>query len=202
MTSCAHVAKMLSTAVFTIEARAPSDIEEQVSCPPACESMHALETLARWIPVLHMLIVTGARSRPCLQLEPPNHRLACALPVLRRSLLERALSIRLVYQKASMARALSFEYLNRQLVWHELSQLLLLTLPLLNAAALKRFVLQRLPPLALRLTGPTGTGAPALALQAQARHGLQPTRAACQAGCGAAQHARKMQPVHSRHELD
>lgn len=75
-----------------------------------------------------------------------------------RSLLERALSIRLVYQKASMARALSFEYLNRQLVWHELSQLLLLTLPLLNAAALKRFVLQRLPPLALRLTGPTGTG--------------------------------------------
>lgn len=78
-----------------------------------------------------------------------------------RSLLERVLSIRLVYQRASMARALSFEYLNRQLVWHELSELLLFTLPLLNVAALKRFVLKRLPPMALRLGTPQGPGAQA-----------------------------------------
>ncbi|KAK9804556.1 hypothetical protein WJX73_009687 [Symbiochloris irregularis] len=63
-----------------------------------------------------------------------------------RSLLERVLSIRLVYTRASMARALSFEYLNRQLVWHELSELLLFALPLLNIQAIKRLVSQCLPP--------------------------------------------------------
>ena len=44
-----------------------------------------------------------------------------------------------------MARALSFEYLNRQLVWHELSELLLFLLPLLNVARLKSMVLSYLP---------------------------------------------------------
>ena len=44
-----------------------------------------------------------------------------------------------------MARALSFEYLNRQLVWHELSELLLFLLPLLNVARLKSVVLSYLP---------------------------------------------------------
>ena len=34
-----------------------------------------------------------------------------------RSVNERLLGARLVFQRASMARALSFEYLNRQLVW-------------------------------------------------------------------------------------
>lgn len=37
-----------------------------------------------------------------------------------RSLLERLLQARLVYQQPSAARAVSFEYLNRQLVWSEL----------------------------------------------------------------------------------
>ena len=77
---------------------------------------------------------------------------------VNRSLLERVLSIRLVYQRASMARALSFEYLNRQLVWHELSELLLFTLPLINVAALKRFLLKRLPPMARQLTTAANTG--------------------------------------------
>ncbi|CAK0781583.1 hypothetical protein CVIRNUC_005413 [Coccomyxa viridis] len=62
-----------------------------------------------------------------------------------RSLLERLLGARLVYTKGSMARALSFEYLNRQLVWHELSELLLFLLPLLNVARLKSMVLSYLP---------------------------------------------------------
>ncbi len=39
-----------------------------------------------------------------------------------RSLLERLLRARLVYQQPSAARAISFEYLNRQLVWSELRQ--------------------------------------------------------------------------------
>ncbi len=59
--------------------------------------------------------------------------------------MERVLGARLVYAKGSMARALSFEYLNRQLVWHELSELLLFLLPLLNVARLKSMVLSYLP---------------------------------------------------------
>ncbi|KAF5827318.1 Pex12 amino terminal region-domain-containing protein [Dunaliella salina] len=51
-----------------------------------------------------------------------------------RSLLERLVGARLVYKQPSMARVISFEYLNRQLVWHEISELLLLLLPLLDAA--------------------------------------------------------------------
>ena len=59
--------------------------------------------------------------------------------------MERMLGARLVYANGSMARALSFEYLNRQLVWHELSELLLFLLPLLNVARLKSMVLSYLP---------------------------------------------------------
>jgi len=55
-----------------------------------------------------------------------------------RSLLERVVGARLVYKQPSMARVISFEYLNRQLVWHEISELLLLLLPLLDAAKFRR----------------------------------------------------------------
>ena len=41
-------------------------------------------------------------------------------PGWRRSVLERLLRARLVYEQPSAARAISFEYLNRQLVWSEL----------------------------------------------------------------------------------
>lgn len=44
-----------------------------------------------------------------------------------------------------MARALSFEYLNRQLVWHELSELLLYVLPLINVTRIKALVMSHLP---------------------------------------------------------
>lgn len=64
-----------------------------------------------------------------------------------RSLLERVLSARLVYQRANMARAISFEYLNRQLVWHELSELLLFVLPLINVTRLKRMIINQWPSL-------------------------------------------------------
>lgn len=55
-----------------------------------------------------------------------------------RSLIERFLSARLVYQSPNMNRAVSFEYMNRQLVWHEFSELLLLILPLLNMTSIKK----------------------------------------------------------------
>jgi Pex2 / Pex12 amino terminal region len=71
-----------------------------------------------------------------------------------RSLVERALCARLVYQRAAMARAISFEYLNRQLVWHELSELLLFVLPLVNLLGLSRFIAERLPRISFGAASP------------------------------------------------
>ncbi|WOL02193.1 hypothetical protein Cni_G10912 [Canna indica] len=58
-----------------------------------------------------------------------------------RSIIERILKARLVYGSPNMNRAVSFEYMNRQLVWNEFSEMLLLLLPLLNSSLLKRFLL-------------------------------------------------------------
>nr|GLL17779.1 peroxisome biogenesis protein 2 [Ipomoea trifida] len=57
-----------------------------------------------------------------------------------RSLIERALRARLVYGSPNMNRAVSFEYMNRQLVWNEFSEMLLLLLPLLNSSSIKNFL--------------------------------------------------------------
>ncbi len=76
-------------------------------------------------------------------------------------MLERLLAARLVYSRAAMARALSFEYLNRQLVWHELSELLLFLLPLVDVGRLKAAVMARLPRLSTALVAPAlATGTP------------------------------------------
>lgn len=58
-----------------------------------------------------------------------------------RNLIERALQARLVYGSPHMNRAVSFEYMNRQLVWNEFSEMLLLLLPLLNSSSVKNFLL-------------------------------------------------------------
>ncbi|XP_077211350.1 pex2/Pex12 N-terminal domain-containing protein / zinc finger (C3HC4-type RING finger) family protein [Tasmannia lanceolata] len=58
-----------------------------------------------------------------------------------RTLIERALRARLVYGSPNMNRAVSFEYMNRQLVWNEFSEMLLLLLPLLNSSLMKKFLL-------------------------------------------------------------
>ncbi|KAD2394517.1 hypothetical protein E3N88_41494 [Mikania micrantha] len=57
-----------------------------------------------------------------------------------RNLIERALQARLVYGSPHMNRAVSFEYMNRQLVWNEFSEMLLLLLPLLNSSTMKNFL--------------------------------------------------------------
>ncbi|XP_059645050.1 peroxisome biogenesis protein 2 [Cornus florida] len=57
-----------------------------------------------------------------------------------RNLIERALRARLVYGSPHMNRAVSFEYMNRQLVWNEFSEMLLLLLPLLNSSSIKNFL--------------------------------------------------------------
>ncbi|XP_078431829.1 pex2/Pex12 N-terminal domain-containing protein / zinc finger (C3HC4-type RING finger) family protein isoform X2 [Wolffia australiana] len=58
-----------------------------------------------------------------------------------RSIIERVLRARLVYGSPHMNRAVSFEYMNRQLVWNEFSEMLLLLLPLLNSSSVKRLLL-------------------------------------------------------------
>jgi peroxin-2 len=75
-----------------------------------------------------------------------------------RSILERVLRTRLVYAQPSAPRAISYEYLNRQLVWAEVSEVLLFLLPLVNAAAVKRAVrsiLPRLPTFSFTSTSST-----------------------------------------------
>jgi peroxin-2 len=47
---------------------------------------------------------------------------------------ERLIGARLVYRQPSMSRLVSFEYLNRQLVWQELSEFMLFLLPLINVS--------------------------------------------------------------------
>lgn len=73
-------------------------------------------------------------------------------------MLERLLGARLLYSKGSMARALSFEYLNRQLVWHELSELLLFLLPLINVARIKALVMSHLPRMSVPATASSISG--------------------------------------------
>ncbi|KAF9685187.1 hypothetical protein SADUNF_Sadunf03G0028300 [Salix dunnii] len=57
-----------------------------------------------------------------------------------RNLIERVLKARLVYGSPNMNRAVSFEYMNRQLVWNEFSEMLLLLLPLLNSSSVKKIL--------------------------------------------------------------
>uniref|UniRef100_A0A0D9WEK7 RING-type E3 ubiquitin transferase (cysteine targeting) n=1 Tax=Leersia perrieri TaxID=77586 RepID=A0A0D9WEK7_9ORYZ len=58
-----------------------------------------------------------------------------------KTIVERILKARLVYGSPKMNRAVSFEYMNRQLVWNEFSEMLLLLLPLLNSSSVKKFLL-------------------------------------------------------------
>ncbi|GBF87723.1 hypothetical protein Rsub_00434 [Raphidocelis subcapitata] len=81
-----------------------------------------------------------------------------------RTPLERLLGARLVYKQPEMSRVISFEYLNRQLVWQELSDFLLFVLPLVNVARVKRAMLRAFPRLPLLTAGAAaGGGAAAVA---------------------------------------
>ena len=73
-----------------------------------------------------------------------------------RSLLERLVGARAVYRHTNAPRAVSYEYLNRQLVWGELSELLLFMLPLFNTDAVKRGLRRLLPRPAAGVAAGTG----------------------------------------------
>ncbi|KFY64563.1 hypothetical protein V497_01658 [Pseudogymnoascus sp. VKM F-4516 (FW-969)] len=57
-----------------------------------------------------------------------------------RTLLDRALRLRLAPKTNQLARDISFEYLNRQLVWHAFTEFLLFLLPLLGIARWRRWL--------------------------------------------------------------
>jgi hypothetical protein len=54
-----------------------------------------------------------------------------------RSLIERALSIRLLYRDPRLGRSLSFEFMNQQIAWSALSDFMLFLLPLINFGVLQ-----------------------------------------------------------------
>ncbi|CAM6086371.1 unnamed protein product [Calypogeia fissa] len=57
-----------------------------------------------------------------------------------RTIIERVLKARLIFGGPRLNRLISFEYMNRQLVWHEFSELLLLMLPLLKMISFKKIL--------------------------------------------------------------
>lgn len=63
-----------------------------------------------------------------------------------RTLIDRLLSMRLVYSKKSMNRQVSFEFLNRQMVWHAFTEFLLFLVPLINIEKLKMKIMRTLLP--------------------------------------------------------
>lgn len=54
-----------------------------------------------------------------------------------RTLIDRVLGMRLVYAQKSQNRQVSFEFLNRQMVWHAFTEFLLFLVPLINVEKLK-----------------------------------------------------------------
>ncbi|KAG0233323.1 peroxisome assembly protein (Peroxin-2) [Actinomortierella wolfii] len=67
-----------------------------------------------------------------------------------RSIVERILSMRLVYAQRASNRQASFEFLNRQMVWHAFTEFLMFLMPLINVSKLKRNVKNMLLPAAFQ----------------------------------------------------
>ena len=106
------------------------------------------------------LVRTARRADDALALASLANSLAFLAGVSRhRSLAEAALRVSMVPSSPGTPRALSFDYLNRQLVWHELAQLVLAVLPLIDAPAAGR-ALRRLLPASGPLEGGGGGGPP------------------------------------------
>ncbi|KAJ1901152.1 peroxisome assembly protein (Peroxin-2) [Kickxella alabastrina] len=72
-----------------------------------------------------------------------------------KSVLERVLGLRLVSARPQMAQSVSFEFLNRQLVWHAFTEFVMFALPLLKPARARAWAVRnvravlRLPPAAV-----------------------------------------------------
>jgi len=55
------------------------------------------------------------------------------------SVITRLLGMRLIFRSVSTQRQVSFEFMNRQLVWHEFTEFLMFVLPLVNVDKIKNF---------------------------------------------------------------
>ncbi len=77
-----------------------------------------------------------------------------------RGALERLIGARLVYGDVRASRHVSFDYLNRQLIWSEVSDFVLFVLPLLHVGSVGRLVNKYLPMNeSIRGTATAGAGA-------------------------------------------
>ncbi|KAI8817923.1 Pex12 amino terminal region-domain-containing protein [Fimicolochytrium jonesii] len=65
-----------------------------------------------------------------------------------RSLVDRILGMRLVYKQREMSRQVSFEFMNRQLVWQAFTEFLMFLVPLVNIEKIKNTISQS-------ISGPT-----------------------------------------------
>ncbi|KAJ2800680.1 peroxisome assembly protein (Peroxin-2) [Coemansia guatemalensis] len=59
-----------------------------------------------------------------------------------KSLVERFLRLRLVYARPQLSHGVSFEFLNRQLVWHAFTEFVMFALPLVNPARARAWVMR------------------------------------------------------------
>ncbi|KAJ2862907.1 peroxisome assembly protein (Peroxin-2) [Coemansia aciculifera] len=59
-----------------------------------------------------------------------------------KTLIERVLGLRLVFARPQVAHSVSFEFLNRQLVWHAFTEFVMFALPLVNPARARRWAVR------------------------------------------------------------
>ena len=74
------------------------------------------------------------------------------------TLLDRVLSARLVYQRPTMQRVVDYEYLNQQLAWREISDLMLFTLPYLYSTRVRSVLGALARPMSSTAAPSAGTG--------------------------------------------
>lgn len=89
-----------------------------------CALWHCMhEAEASLVPDTPATCMRAVMPQPCTWMKVPHAHSNLLIPShsLRRSLLEWAVGARLVWVRPTMSRAISFEYLNRQLVWQEVS---------------------------------------------------------------------------------
>ncbi|KAJ1954057.1 peroxisome assembly protein (Peroxin-2), partial [Linderina pennispora] len=59
-----------------------------------------------------------------------------------KTVVERLLGLRLVYARPQMSHSVSFEFLNRQMVWHAFTEFVMFALPLVNPARARAWVVR------------------------------------------------------------
>ncbi|KAL1635269.1 peroxisome assembly protein (Peroxin-2) [Diplodia intermedia] len=139
------------------DARASSSASPSRPAPrPWQKAAHGLLTIGgryAWTKWSSHLLTTPSPSSARALLERATdalgtaHSLAAAASFLvflangrYRTLADRALGLRLAPAQAGVSREVSFEYLNRQLVWHAFTEFLLFLLPLVGVARWRRIV--------------------------------------------------------------